>query len=46
VTVGASIGCAFLNPSSTAERLLAEADAAMYDAKRRRQEPGSGRIPA
>jgi diguanylate cyclase (GGDEF)-like protein len=46
VTIGASIGCAFLHPSSTADRLLAEADAAMYEAKRRRQEPGSGRIPA
>jgi diguanylate cyclase (GGDEF)-like protein/PAS domain S-box-containing protein len=46
VTIGASIGCAFLTASSTAERLLAEADTAMYEAKRRRPEPGSGRIPA
>jgi diguanylate cyclase (GGDEF)-like protein/PAS domain S-box-containing protein len=46
VMVGASIGCAFLTPSSTAEQLLAEADNAMYEAKRRRPEPGSGRIPA
>jgi diguanylate cyclase (GGDEF)-like protein/PAS domain S-box-containing protein len=48
VTIGPSIGCAFLHPASTAEQLLAEADAAMYEAKRRRREPGSGsgRIPA
>jgi diguanylate cyclase (GGDEF)-like protein/PAS domain S-box-containing protein len=46
VTVGASIGCAFLHSSTSAGQLLAEADAAMYEAKRRRPEPGSGRIPA